>query len=101
MRAGSTAIQLIRPDGESGDLDIYVEELIDVCIEHSHVRLVELQVRDIAQYPLTVTTAITETLHPENPYWSDGRAVLGRRCAPCPCAAVPAALTFWVSLEPC
>ena len=48
VRAGSTAIQLIRPDGESGDLDMDVEELIDACIEYSHVRSVELQVRDIA-----------------------------------------------------
>ena len=38
-------IQLIRPDGESGDLDMDVEELIDACIEYSHVRSVELQVQ--------------------------------------------------------
>ena len=48
VRAGSPAIQLIRPDGESGDLDMDVEDLIDVCIKHPHVRSVELQVRDIA-----------------------------------------------------
>ena len=48
VRAGSPAIQLIRPDGESGDLDMDVEELIDACITHPHVRSVELQVRDIA-----------------------------------------------------
>ena len=50
VRAGSTAIQLIRPDGESVDLDkeVLVEELLDACIEYLHVRSVELQVRDIA-----------------------------------------------------
>ena len=48
VRAGLPAIQLIRPDGESGDLDMDVEDLIDACIKHPHVRSVELQVRDIA-----------------------------------------------------
>ena len=48
VRAGSPVIQLILPDGESGDLDMDVEDLIDACIKHQHVRSVELQVRDIA-----------------------------------------------------
>ena len=59
MQAGSQAVQLIRPDGESGDLDMDVEQLIDSCIEHPHVCSVELQVRDICCYPST--KAITET----------------------------------------
>ena len=33
---------MIQPDGESADLDRNVEELINVCIEHLHVRSVEL-----------------------------------------------------------
>ena len=36
-------MQLIRPNGGLADLDRKVEELIDVCIEHPHVRSVKLQ----------------------------------------------------------
>ena len=43
VRAGAETMQLIRPDGESADLDRTNEELINVCIEHPHVRSVELQ----------------------------------------------------------
>ena len=41
--AGAEAMQLNWPDGVSEDLDRNVEELIDVYIQHPHVRSVELQ----------------------------------------------------------
>ncbi len=51
VRAGAEAVQLIRPDEEAYDLDRNLEELINVCIEHPHVRSLELQVSEI-QHPL-------------------------------------------------
>ena len=56
VQAGAQAMQLIRPDGESADLDRIVEELIDVCVEHPHVRSVELQVREIFRHLLSAKT---------------------------------------------
>ncbi len=47
VRAGAQAVQLIRPDERCGDLDRNLEELINVCIEHPHVRCMELQVSEI------------------------------------------------------
>jgi hypothetical protein len=47
VRAGAQAAQLIQPDEESGDLDRNLEDLINVCIEHPHVRSLELQVSEI------------------------------------------------------
>ena len=57
--AGAETMQLIRPDGESADLDRTVEELFNVCIEHPHVRSVELQVRGIVR---RLSTAKTEAV---------------------------------------
>ncbi len=51
VRAGAEAAQLIRPDEESGNLDRNLEDLINVCIEHPHVRSLVLQVSEI-QHPL-------------------------------------------------
>ncbi len=47
LRAGAQAAKPIRPNEESGDLDRNLEELINVCIEHPHVRSLELQVSEI------------------------------------------------------
>ena len=94
-------MQLILPDGESADSDRNVEELIDVCIEHPHVRSVDLQVREIVQRLLSTKLKLLLARELRSVYWEEG--LHGPPlCASCPrCSTVAADWTFWVSLEPC
>ena len=64
-------MQLIRPDGESAGLDRKVEEQIDVCIEHPHVRSVELHWLPVRDHPTPVKCE-NRNLH--------GQRISYRRC---------------------
>jgi hypothetical protein len=83
IRAGAEKAQLIRPDNEAGNLDRELAELINVCIEHPHVRSLELLVSEI-QHPLHAEIETDLFLWPlaGNSAWCDGGASLRSYCAP-------------------